>query len=497
MTATLDPRTPIVIGVGVAHQRSANIDDSLETIALIELAARRAAADTGVFDVAALLRSTDLISIPKGIWSYTDPGRMVASRIHAGSARSALFELGVLQTSIFRHGFEAILNGDADVVIIAGGEAKYRALQAAIAGIAAPESSSPTDPPDIVVTPDHDIVHEIEVQRGLRVPARQYAIIDSALRYAKRQSVTEHTALLAELWSSFSAVAVDNPDAWNRDFASAETMRGSTTNTMLAFPYTKLHCSQWNVDQSAAFIVCSYERAIELGVGSDRFVFPRAIVESNYMAPLVRRAEMHRSPAVARVGASLADALQRPLDSVEVLDLYSCFPAAVRMQIEEFGITTEAHNALTITGGMTFGGGPLNNYTFQSIAKLCSQLRTQTGAVGIATAVSGILTKFGASAWSCSLPVDDIALIEVTDNVAAATALVDVDATFAGVGTIAGYTVEHDNGTPVQTIAIIDTPSGARSVATSSDTSIMKSCMLEEWIGRSVSVLGPTFTHET
>ena len=494
MTRSINPRTPVILGVGVAQQRSFEVNDSLEAIALMELALRRAAADAKIDDEAALLRSVELVSVPKGIWSYSNPAQMLANRVGASSAQTALFELGVLQTSLFRNGIEAILSGNLDVVVIAGGEAKYRALQAAIAGVAATESASSQGEPDIHITPTHDIVHEIEIERGLPVPARQYAIIDSALRNAQGHSVEEHTQVLAELWSSFSAVAVENPDAWNRTLATPETMLGTTSNPMLAFPYTKLHCSQWNVDQSAAFILCSHERALQLGAPPQRLVFPHAIVESNFMAPLVERAELHRSPAVSFVGVALAAALQRPLDTVELLDLYSCFPAAVRVQIEEFGVTPSAHDALTITGGMTFGGGPLNNYTFQSIAKLCAALRQQPDAVGVATAVSGLLTKFGASAWSCTPPDSPVALIDVTDQVGIGTALVAVDAAFVGVGTIAGYTVEHDKGKPVRAIAIIDTPLGARTVAISDDFDMMQSCMQEEWIGRTVVVNGDKFS---
>ena len=74
----------------------------------------------------------------------------------------------------------------------------------------------------------------------------------------------------------------------------------------------------------------------------------------------------------------------------------------------------------------------------------------------------------------------------------------DITASFGAVnttlGTIAGYTVEHDKGKPVRAIAIIDTPLGARTVAISDDFDIMQSCMQEEWIGRAVVVDGNKFS---
>ena len=69
------------------------------------------------------------------------------------------------------------------------------------------------------------------------------------------------------MYSRLSELAADNPDAWAEDAVSAAHIREhSATNRMLAFPYTKLHNSQWNVDQAAGLILCSAEVAEELGL---------------------------------------------------------------------------------------------------------------------------------------------------------------------------------------------------------------------------------------
>ena len=52
----------------------------------------------------------------------------------------------------------------------------------------------------------------------------------------------------------------------------------SPTNAMLAFPYTKRHCSQWNVNQAVAILVCSAARAAQLGLARDGWIFPLAAV---------------------------------------------------------------------------------------------------------------------------------------------------------------------------------------------------------------------------
>ena len=57
------------------------------------------------------------------------------------------------------------------------------------------------------------------------------------------------------------------------------------------------------------------------------------------------------------------------VDDVDIVDLYSCFPSAVQVAARELGLSTDdSSRSLTITGGLTFAGGPWNNYVMHSIA---------------------------------------------------------------------------------------------------------------------------------
>ena len=127
--------------------------------------------------------------------------------------------------------------------------------------------------------------------------------MESALRFAEKVEVAEHRRRLAELWAGFNRVAVENPDAWFRQPVSVETLEGpSADNPMLAFPYTKLHNSRWNVDQAAGLVFCSLEHARAMGIPEERLVFPRAVAESNHMVPLIERRVLHRSPGFVAAG---------------------------------------------------------------------------------------------------------------------------------------------------------------------------------------------------
>ena len=112
--------------------------------------------------------------------------------------------------------------------------------------------------------------------------------------------------------------------------------------------------------------------------------------------------ELHRAPAV-RIGAErVADLTGIDVTASDVVDLYSCFPSAVRIQARELGLPLDDPDGrpLSVGGGMTFGGGPLNNATFQALARMVPMLRDAPGTTGLLTFISGIITKHGTSVWS-------------------------------------------------------------------------------------------------
>ena len=51
-----------------------------------------------------------------------------------------------------------------------------------------------------------------------------------------------------------------------------------------------------------------------------------------------------------------------------MVEVYSCFPAAVRVQQRALGL--DPTGPPTVTGGMAFAGGPFNNFVLQSIAEV-------------------------------------------------------------------------------------------------------------------------------
>ncbi len=481
-----DPNAPVIVGAAAVQQRFADAASAAEPLALIRSAIEAAADDAGS---RRLLDSASVILMPQGLWQASNPARVAAP--WNPSIRSIVADLGVLQETLIGRACQMVGRGEAEVVIVAGGEAKFRSLRAQIDGAAILDQEALTagsiGAPTERLVPAHEVITTEEIQRGLAVPARQYAMIDTALRHAQGLSAREHQRMLAALQAEFASVAASNPDAWTKATAEPLVFDGSTaSNPMLAWPYTKLHCSQWNVDQAAALIICSVGAAERLSIGRDRWVYAHVGIESNLMVPMTHRGEIHRSPAVALAGETvLAHCGVAPSD-VDHLDLYSCFPAAVRVQTAELSI--DPARQLTVTGGMTFAGGPLNNYSLQALAAMVQVLRADDDSSGLVTNISGMLTKYGLSMWSCQPPVRPFEAIDITDVVADATTTVPFDALHVGEVRVITYTVACDRGQPVQGIVVGETTDGVRVLAQTDDQEMMNDMMAADWCGRQIAV---------
>lgn len=476
---TIEDRTPVLVGVATASQRFDDPTDASEAVALMAQALVAAADDAGA---GGLLGRLDQVRVTKGTWGYTDPARWVADAAGAPQARSFLADVGILQTAVMGDTAAAIASGSADVVAVVGGEAKYRGLRASITGIDAPDTDQGGAEPDDFVTPHGMIISRAEIDTGLVMATHHYAMIENARRYADGQSIDEHRDEMAGLWARFAQVAAANPDAWFRDgldpVAIATPENG---NRMLAWPYTKWHNSQWNVDQAAALIFCSAGTARALGIDSDRWVFPWAAAESNHMVPVTERPELHRSPGFAHAGRAVANHVGMAPGEADHLELYSCFPIAVRTQALELGI--DLNRDLTVTGGMTWAGGPLNNYVIQAAVKLAQVLRADPGSTGLLTSISGMITKQGASIWSTKPPAQAFANIDVTDAVAAELHAKPYRTGDNEEAEVVSYTVIWGREGPERAVAIGEFADGARTLVVSTAPDVMAAAVAGEFCG--------------
>ena len=115
-----------------------------------------------------------------------------------------------------------------------------------------------------------------------------FAIIGSAIRFNRGESLEDQTKRVSALWARFNEVARKNPHAWIREAYSAKEIGcASPNNPMISSPYTRLMNANARVDMAAAVIVCSLETARELGVPNEKLVFP---ARSSARPPAIRMA---------------------------------------------------------------------------------------------------------------------------------------------------------------------------------------------------------------
>ncbi len=487
MGGALDPRQAVLVGVGAVNQSADAPGAGLDTLSLIVESARLALADAGATKLGPRIGR---VYSTGGLTKLRNPAGEVATGLGAPEAHTVLGQPGIAQQSLINAAVVAIESGLCDVAVVCGGETRRRDDIARRAGITLTPPHEAVAEPDETWTPAKGFMGRAEVKARLVVPVLQYAMIDNARRAARGWSIDEHRDDIAELWSRFSAVAASNPDAAFGQFRPAEEIREpGQSNRPLAFPYNKWLSSQWSVDQAASLVFASVEAADDCGSSRDRWVFPAVAVESTGTVSLSQRAEMHRWPAMGVLGQFAASHLNRPLDDIGLVELYSCFPAAVRVQQGELGLPE--NGTPTVTGGMGFAGGPMNNFVLQSTAAMARRVRSH-GETGLVTGVSGLLTKPGLTVYEPRPPRATLRG-DLNDAAAAATPTAALADDPAGRGRVATYTVAYEGLDPVRIAAIVDLDDDrGRAVALLDDPAAAAEATRVELIGASCEVQSGT-----
>ena len=506
----LPDNTPVIIGAAAVSQRpnesatDTTPADTAEASQLMCQAAEAAARDAGSTQALAQL---ELVAAMASLSGYLNPAKLVATQVGSPNARTLRADPGILQQEVFQTICQAIQQGELNTALVVSGEASYRQQQASIAGQPAPntDDQNEANQPDQVLAPEL-VIHDHEIEAGLVSAVAHYAMLENAYRHHHGQSKAEQAQETAELWARFSQVAAGNPDAWNRQSVPAEAIANpSAQNRMMAFPYTKNHCSQMNVDQAAALLFCSAGQAKALGIAADRWIFPHAGVISNHAVPVLPRAQHYASPGFRLAGQQISEVCGVALPEVELVDLYSCFPVAVKTQAAELGL--ELERQLTITGGMAFAGGPFNSYVLHSLCAMVEELRQQPQARGLTTSISGMITKQGIGLWSAQPPGSSqpAHFADLTEQVAQLDPPAQVDGQAYGSGTVVTYTVLYERdksnqtsgSTPVKGVAVVElgvngTASSSqpvRRLATTSEADVIGAMLdAEEFCGQAVTV---------
>lgn len=487
----LPPNTPVIIGVGFCQEKLDDAVASSEPVQLMINAVRDAARDAGSD---ALLTQLESISVEQGMWDYRNPGKLIADAVGCPEAKSILADLGVLQLTPLFNLFDAIESGEQHIGVVTGGEAKYRELRAKINGqtVSNTQQGEDTPAPDVYHPTPDPFATEVEAAAGIFMPVELFAVIESALRYSQGLSVEEHRDKIAALYSSFSEIAANNPHAWSQDIVPANEIRNAVgKNAMLAFPYTKKHNSQWNVNQAVAIIVCSYAKAKEMKLDSNQWIYPVAAVQSRHVVCLAQQKQLHSHPGTVMAGERAYQLAGISNKDISAADLYSCFPSSVQSFAHDLKLDSVC--PWSVTGSMAFAGGPYNHGALDGVARMVEVLRADDKTekktrFGLTSNLSGIFGKQAIALFSNQPNKNGYCFEDITEAVAAVDKPLPVTGDYTGSATVAGYTVVFNKEEPSHGFAYCDTPTGARTVAKSSDKNLLTQMTQKEFVGRAITI---------
>lgn len=472
---------PVLVGIAQLEQRDADpvAGRGKEPLDLMIEAVEEAARDAGA---PALLTTADAVRVTRGMWPYENPAKAVAEAVGCPQAETGVSMWGgdAVQLVLTESALE-IQSGARQIVILVGAECGRTQAKARRTGIDLHWREAP-GVPDRTFGQELKMRTRAEAVRGVSQPIQMYPIFENAIRHARGETLHGHIRRVSELWAGFSRVAADNPHAWIREAATAEEIRtASDFNRPVSFPYPKLMNSNSNVDQAAALILCSTAVARRLGIPEDKWVYPWAATAAHDTYAVSNRDNLHTSPGIRIAGGRALELADRHVEEIAHVDLYSCFPSAVQVAAAELGFGEE--RPLTVTGGLTFGGGPLNNYVMHAIARMAEVLRDSPGDVGLVSSNGGFITKHAFGIYSTAPPAKPFRYEVPQDRVDAMPTREAVSA-FDGPVEIESYTVMYGSNGPSAALAACLLDDGGRAWGNTDDPEVMQAMVNEEFCGR-------------
>jgi acetyl-CoA C-acetyltransferase len=398
-----DDRIPVIIGIGEITDRPADLKSGLEPLSLLVEALGRAEQDSGGKWLGQI-GSLDIVNFLS--WRYRDPARQLSERLGIKPAHAYYGPVGGESPIRYLHeAAQRIARGECSVAAVCGAEAQSTATKAERAGIDLPWTPFAHD----VEEPKRGAAFQkpVAVKLGVFRPVTVYPFYEAAASAHWGQTPREALAESGTLWSTYSDVAAQNPNAWlKRRFASDEITTPTPDNRLIAWPYTKLMVANPTVNMGAAILMTSLAKARAAGIPEDRLIHVRGGASAEEPRDYLVRDqffESHAQNAVLKAAMDLAGGDGRAFDAIE---LYSCFPCVPKMARRTLGLGADVQP--TVTGGLTFFGAPLNTYMTHAACAMVRKLRSGAK-LGLLYGQGGFVTKHHALVLSRQPPQDALA----------------------------------------------------------------------------------------
>lgn len=496
-------RAPILVGLGEVTRRAS--DPPLESVpAFIAHAMRCAAADAYEApepawnapvdgDPAALLAAVELVAVaPSASWPDQAPGVAIARELgieRAKTMRSSM--VGGNGSQLLVNEVAArIQSGEIEVALVCGGEALH-SQRTPFEDFGAMAMTAP-DGSTEVLEEDHPGNSPEEIEVGLMVPVLGYALMEQAIGRSAGRSVSEQAQVAAELWSQFSEVAAAHPKAWIQEARTADEIREPTAaNRQVSYPYTKLMVANLRIDEAAGLVMTSVGAARRLGIPESRWVYVHAGAQAYDEWFMSEREALDRSPAIRACGEALFAHAGIGAADLGPVDLYSCFPSAVEIAARELGLPVDdPARPLTCTGGLTFFGGPGNNYGTHGVIGVARRLRrSPIGTLGLSSSLGWYATKHAYGLYGNAAPSEPYATLRPAPEPARREVASPEDAAAAEGATVEVATAFFGrSGEPEFGIVFALLPDGRRAIGKVSDPADLAILCTDDYLGRAITL---------
>lgn len=458
--------TPVIVGIGEITNRTRDPSKEHEPLAMWAAALQAAVNDTGT-DLLAQVDSIELVG--SVTWRYQNPIKSLCQSLGINPAHQANASMGgETPLRLVHEAALKIARGDTQVAAIIGGEsvnainrAKKQQQHLDWTPLASAENT-------VKVANDRIETHKLSRRLGIKSPTEMYPLYETA--YSQQLGITPDSATeaSANLWQQYAEVAQTNPYAWIQGAPSAKEIAEVTQdNRMICWPYRKLMVANPSVNQSSAIILTSLEHAQHLGIDESKLIFlwggAAANEPDNY---LERDQYQHSSAQQACLDAAVAIA-GGDAERFDFLELYSCFPVVPKMALQHLGLDAESINP-TVAGGLTFFGGPLNNYMSHANCAMVRKLRENPSALGLLYGQGGFVTKHHSLVLSRQPSPKPLPENYSVQAIAESHRLPipEFEATYMGPAKIETYTVLYArDGQPYQGVVVLRTAAGTRTLA--------------------------------
>jgi acetyl-CoA C-acetyltransferase len=408
--ADFDSKAPVLVAAGEASGRLLGLDWPSPSD-LAGAAIKDALADSGqaealaaIIDCVVATRSFEDSGVSMGTGS---PDNVPESYAKAGGIFPRHYVYadvgGQTPQAIIGEYAGAVRSGLYRAVLIAGAEANASAKRARKHGHVL-NWRAPSDTAFENRLSAFPILSRTEIRHGIISMPLAYSLIETARRIRCELSEALYETEITALWAAFSEKSLMRKHAqFAQRWTCEDLQKEDNGNYRLTHAYRRWMVAQDAVDLGAALILTTAGIARDIGIAPDKMIWLAGAAEASE-PPLSERVNLSGSQALEYAVTGALDQAGFCAQDIGPLDIYSCFPCAVFAATDTLDMPDRPLTGYTLTGGLSFFGGPGNGYSLHGLAAMMQELRRDGSRPAMITSNGGVMSKQAVGIYTARQP---------------------------------------------------------------------------------------------